>query len=340
MELAQILEKYQAHLQQELREVLALREGLLYTMMQYQLGWIDYQGSPVQKYRDASPYAMLCLIACDSLADDHHAALPAAAAVELVKNYSVVHSDIRDGILESHHTPTVWWVWGPGQAINAGDGMHALGRLALLRLNQNGLPVARVLAALSLLDEACLAMCEGQHMNLSFQERLDVGTDVYLNMVERTDGALTGSSMGLGALIATGQQEIISAFTECGKRFSVAIRIRRDVSEMWPQLAEETPSPYILNKKKSLPIVYLMEKGSLDQKRKLGTIYFKRVLEPSDVGQIRDMLDESDARKFAEDTAMSYHQKAMDSLKGLPETSWSAGRLEDMVQLLISQGEW
>ena len=82
MEPSQILEKYRMDLQQELREILANREGLLYRMMQYQLGWIDDQGSPVQEHRNGSPYSTLCLMACESLTDDYHAALPAAAAVE------------------------------------------------------------------------------------------------------------------------------------------------------------------------------------------------------------------------------------------------------------------
>ncbi len=340
MRSSEIVEKYKADLHQQLHEILAHREGLLYRMMQYQLGWINDNGTPAQEHRDASPHSKLCLLACEYLMDDHHPALPAAAAVELVYHYSLIHSDIRDGIPESHHTPTVWWVWGPGQAINAGDGMHALARLVLLHLQQNGVLVDRVLGALSVLDEACLAMCEGQQMDLAFQESPNVGIDSYLKMVEKREGALIGCSLGLGALIATGQKETVGAFREYGNNLGIAIQIRRDVIDMWPQVAETTASPHILNKKKSLPIVYLMERGRLDQKRKLGTIYFKRVLEPSDVEEVRGILDESDARQFSEDTAKDYFERAMGALKGVKGSSWSDDQLEDAVQLLISQGEW
>ena len=336
----QTFAQYRADLEEELRDILLQREGLLYTMMQYQLEWIDQQGAPLQGRPDYSPLSMLCLMSCHALAEDHLSALPAAAALELINHYSLIHADIREGEPERHHNPTVWWVWGPGQAINAGDGMHALGRLALLRLQQKDASIDRTFSALYMLDEACLTMCEGQEMDLAFQESLNVGIDSYMKMVAKRQGALMGCAMGLGALTAGRGDPTLDSFKECGANLGVATQIWRDISEIWPPSPQEPPSSHILNKKKSLPIVYLLNKGAPGQKRKLGTIYFKRVLEPHDLEQIREILGESDARQFCEDTAQNHYMHAMDALKQTESASWLGSGVKHLVDLLISSDRW
>ena len=195
--------RYAAPLEQELRQSFAGQKGLLYDMLVYQLGWVDEQGTSLSGPSGEHLHPCLCLLSCESLSGEFDVALPAAAAVELVHNFILIHEDVQSGSPNRGHRPSVWWTWGPGQAINAGDGMHALGRLALMRLQERGLPVARVLSAMLLLDRACLSMCEGQHMDLIFQERLDVGVDAYLKMAEGRSGALMSCAMALGALAST-----------------------------------------------------------------------------------------------------------------------------------------
>src|SRR3972149_5263981 len=94
----------------------------------------------------------LCLLACRGVGGDPYQALPAAAGVELIHNFSLVHDDIQDVSPLRRHRPTVWKRWGVAQAINAGDALFALPRLALLRLEREGVPAGRVLLAARLLD--------------------------------------------------------------------------------------------------------------------------------------------------------------------------------------------
>ena len=112
---------------------------LLYRMARYHLGWEDENGNP----SDAGGKGLragLCLLACEASGGDWNAALPAAAAVELVHSFSLVHDDIQDRDRERHHRPAVWTVWGEAQAINAGDALLALARLAL---DDSALPADR-----------------------------------------------------------------------------------------------------------------------------------------------------------------------------------------------------
>ena len=309
--------RYEAPLQQELRQSFAGQKGLLYDMLVYQLGWVDEQGTSLSGPSGEHLHPCLCLLSCESLSGEFDVALPAAAAVELVHNFILIHEDVQSGSPNRGHRPSVWWTWGPGQAINAGDGMHALGRLALMRLQERGLPVARVLSAMLLLDRACLSMCEGQHMDLVFQERLDVGVDAYLKMAEGRSGALMSCAMALGALASTEDEAALTAFKECGRNLGIAHQIRADIADLEGTVGEDGWSANVLNKKKLLPIVYALQTGDLHTKRELGTIYFKRVLEPQDVQRLVGILEEGSALEYARDRVREYCEKATDSLDGL-----------------------
>ena len=333
------LSRYQQPLEEELRETFAGQEGFLYNMLLYQLGWMDEQGMPLSGLTGEHLHPYLCLLSCDALLGEYKPALPAAVAVELVHNFSLIHEDVQSGSPNRGQRPTVWWIWGPGQAINAGDGMHALGRLALMRLQDRGIPIGGVLRALRLLDRACLSMCEGQYMDLVFQEKLDVGVDSYLNMAAGRTGALTSCAMGLGALAATEDEGVVEAFKECGRNLGIAYQIKADVQDLWPSSTDEPPSARLLNKKKLLPLVYIMGKGDLRTKRELGTIYFKRVLEPQDVQQVISVLNENSALEYAQERIRDYCQKAAESLEGVDLSSWGREELAKFRQYLMARDE-
>jgi geranylgeranyl diphosphate synthase type I len=129
---------------------------LLYRMARYHLGWEDERGDP----SDAGGKGLrggLCLLACEAAGGDWKAAIPAAAAVELVHSFSLVHDDIQDRDLKRHDRGTVWAVWGEAQAINAGDALLALARLALA---DQALSSDTLVRAARGLDEATLEMVE------------------------------------------------------------------------------------------------------------------------------------------------------------------------------------
>ena len=307
--------RYRQPLDEELREAFAEQEGLLYNMLTYQLGWVDEQGMAISGSAAQRVHPLLCLWSCDSLLGDFTPALPAAAAVELVHNFCLIHEDVQSGTPDRGQRPTVWWLWGPGQAINAGDGMHALARLALMRLQDRGVPPASVLDALLLLDRSCLTMCEGQHMDLAFQEKLDVGVGSYLEMAARKTGALMSCAMGLGALAARCDDTVVEAFKSCGKNLGIAWQIKRDIHDLTSNAPTEAPSGNVLNKKKLLPVVYVFETGDLHTKRELGTIYFKRILEPEDGRQVVKILNERSALEYAQDRVSEYGQRALECLE-------------------------
>jgi geranylgeranyl diphosphate synthase type I len=220
----------------------------------------------------------LCLLACEAAGGDRQTAVPAAAAVELVHAFSLVHDDIQDRDRERHHRPAVWTVWGEAQAINAGDALLALAHLALGELRDGGLSPDSVLQAVRRLDEATLEMVEGQVLDLQMEDREDADVREYLDMVSRKTGALFGCALELGALAATAAPEVQAAFGRLGSALGVAFQMRDDMLGAWGDEAK-TGKPAgadILRRKKSLPIVLAFEAAEGDEADRLRGLYEER----------------------------------------------------------------
>src|SRR5688500_18978713 len=155
-----------ADIEAEMSSVLDERGGHarpLYEMLAYHLGLDGADGPRGKRMRP-----LLGLLAYHSLTGDYHPALPGAAAVELGHNFSLVHDDIEDADVERRHRPTLWALWGVPLAINAGDALFALSRLARYRLLEDGFSDHRVLRLLRVYVGTCLALCERLYMDIIF----------------------------------------------------------------------------------------------------------------------------------------------------------------------------
>ena len=149
----------------------------LYEMIRYHLA-LDGSGSNGGKRIVPSRFAGVRLDR-----GHHRKALPGAAAVELGHNFSLVHDDIEDGDLERRHRATLWSIYGVPQAINAGDTLFSLSRIALYRLTDLGFSDAKVLRLMRLYDETCLALCEGQYIDIATSKSDQLmSVEAYLDM--------------------------------------------------------------------------------------------------------------------------------------------------------------
>jgi geranylgeranyl diphosphate synthase type I len=289
----------------------------LYDMLSYHLGWSDQHGQPEDNPPPAHFPSLIALVTCQALCGNFQQALPIAAAVEFVYNFTLVHGDVQTGGIESQERPSIWWVWGPAQAINAGDGLHALGRSTIMRMAEDGLEPDTVLLAVKALDQACLSLCEGQYMDLSFQDQLLVTEADYLDMVRRKAGSLPGCSAQLGALASGAEPDACAQFQELGSKLGMAWQLTRDVSSLWGPEGDGWSANNVLNKKKSLPIIYAFEHSDIPAKRELGNIYMKRVLEQDDTARIIDILETCEARQYAEGLAQRLAEEAMATVREL-----------------------
>ena len=309
-------ETLSARVDAELQATVNERGFPLYDMMGYHLGWRGARG-----FEDDAPrrqerrLGVLTLLSCGAVGGDIEPCMPAAAALELVDKFAEIHDDVQDGNPQRNERDAVWWVWGPAQAINAGDGMHALGRLALLRLVERGVAEERVFEIVRLVDRASLRSCEGRFRELEAQERIDLSVSAYMAMATDKSGALMGCAMQVGALVGGADEETSKTLASCGEKLGVALQVRSDLSAIWGTGDNSAPSVEVLNKKKLLPVVYAIEHASVSEKRAMGEIYFKRVLEADDAIRLRGVIEELGARAACEDIAVSLVVEALDAVR-------------------------
>ena len=318
----------------ELRCVFSGRDGFLYDLLRYHLGWVDERGAATDGMARLHFQGAAALAVCEALGGNFPLALPAAAGVELVHHFTLVHGEVQAGRAEDTGRPSIWWVWGPSQAINAGDGLHALGRVAMMRLaTRSGMPPERVLRAVRSLDLACLTLCEGQYLDLEFQDQALVTEAAYLDMVNRKAGALVGCAAEVGALAAGAPLNLCDALRQAGVYLGAAWQVARDNALLWGERGDGVNASNVIGKKKSLGLIYALEHGSVAVRRELGAIYMKRVLEPEDARRMAAIVAETGGRQAAEGQAREL------ATAGLAAAD-DAGLPAEGMALLEELGEW
>ena len=306
-------------------------------MLSYHMGWTDQHGSPEDNPSHIHLPAILALTTCEQISGDFRHALPVAAALELMHNFTAVHGDVQNGGSESQTRPSIWWVWGPSQAINAGDGLHALARSAIMRLSETTLNTDVTLQAIKSLDEACLSFCEGQYMDLTFQDQLLVTEGDYFSMVGKKSGALPACGGTIGAMCAGADQTFISQMKNFGQNLGTASKLIQETNELWGPKGDGMTSSNLIEKKKSLPLIYAFENSSISIKRELGNIYMKRVLEPEDSLRVIEILNDSGAKDYSEARAKTLISECLTSLKILEISGVDLTDFKSLLEIATTQ---
>src|SRR5690349_24841829 len=269
IDLAELLADTEGEILRVVRDRDASTVGV-YEMIRYHLGLDGSDGPAGKRMRP-----VLGLLAYASIAGDYRPALPGAAAVELGHNFSLVHDDIEDGDRERRHRPTVWALHGVAQAINTGDMLFSLSRMALHRLSDLGFSDAKVLRLMRLYDQTCVALCEGQYIDIATSESDDLmSVDLYFDMIGRKTAALIAASIEAGALLATDDEAIISRYRAFGWDLGIAFQLNDDLLGIWGAKASTgKQASDIARRKKTLPVIYAFEHAGPADRERLAALY-------------------------------------------------------------------
>lgn len=327
-----LVDRFQAPLRRAMGAFLEGRTLRHYGFMRYHLGWEDAEGNPIDGPTGKLLRPLLCLLSCEAVGGDSRRALPAAAALEFLHNFTLVHDDIQDASPKRHGRDTVWSLWGQALAINVGDGLYALAHAALLALTDEGVRPDVVLKAASLLDEASLLLCEGQFRDLTFEERDRVSCDEYLAMIEGKTAALMSASAAIGSLVGGAAPDVVAAFQEAGRRLGLAFQIRDDVLGVWgdPEDTGKVTGEDIWARKKTYPVVYAMERASDPDRARLRELYGAPRFKQEAFDEVGAILRRCGARA-ASDEAASLHAGA--ALAALDALDLRSGSREELATL-------
>jgi geranylgeranyl diphosphate synthase, type I len=306
----------------------------LYEMVRYHLA---LDGTGANGGKRMRP--LLGLLAYASIAGEHARALPGAAAVELGHNFSLVHDDIEDGDVERRHRPTLWTVRGIPQAINTGDTLFSLSRIALHRLTDLGFSDAKVLRLMRLYDETCLALCEGQYIDIAASESDTLlSVDEYFDMIGRKTAALVAASIEAGALLATDDEAVISRYRAFGWDLGIAFQLNDDLLGIWgAEPSTGKAASDVAHKKQTLPILYAVERAGPEDRARLLELYAAPSRSEAEVAEFIGILERLGARDHTRREALRYRDEALAELDAAGVVRPEArAHLQDIIVGVIS----
>lgn len=300
----------------------------------YHLGWLDPDGVPAAADPGKAIRPTLALLSAEAVGGAVEAALPAAAAVELAHNFSLVHDDVIDGDRTRRHRPTAWTVFGTGAAVLAGDAMLAL---AYDVLATSGHPQAGSVAAM--LSTAVLGLVGGQLEDLAFEHRSDVGLPECLGMVERKTGLLMGCACAAGAAFGGGRPRQVDRLHRVGRHLGSAFQLVDDLLGIWGDPAVTGKPVYsdIQSRKKSVPVVAALTSGTAAG-RELAALYRRDgTLSEGDLVRAAELVDEAGARQWCDSQARAFASLAVHELEAAGPRPRAAAQLRSLAQLMAGQ---
>ncbi len=338
MQLPDVFSRFRPHIDAELRSALSQGDLPLYDMLRYHMGWVDEEFHPTETVTGKAVRPALCLFACDSVGGDWNRALPAAAAIELIHNFSLIHDDIQDGDTKRHHRSTLWFCWGHSHGLNSGDAMNVLAHLALLHNGSTSLPAATTLNVSRILTKACAQMIEGQVLDLSYEQRPSVSVDDYLLMIGKKTGALLECALHIGAVIGSESAATVEGMRGFGFGIGRLFQVRDDILGIWG-LEEATGKPTasdLHRRKKSLPVVHALWHASDNPSAaRFATIYgSKEPLSDKDMTDLFTILDEVKSQDFCQGIVRDQAHQTLKELEGLELTPSTKQECQELVTFL------
>lgn len=331
-----VMDMYSDHVLEQIGMCLTKTSTDLNNVMQYHFGWMDQDGQPADAVAGKCLRPTLCLFFCDILGGDWRKAMPAAVAIELIHNFSLIHDDIQDEDIKRHNRSTVWHIWGKSKGILAGDAMRILADTSLQGLKVNGFSLNKVKKVSFLLTERYLEMLEGQHMDLEYENSLEVTLKQYIDMISCKTGSLMEASAQLGAILASNGCEYEEEVAKFGRCLGLGFQIRDDVLGIWgsQEIVGKTVGNDILRKKKTFPIVYALEVSPKNLKDKIKKIYKKKILTKDDVNLVMEILDDLGARQYSQAVAEQMCSEAVEASLRIHLSEYARNEIAELANFI------
>ncbi len=338
-EVAALQARYLPAVKASIRDAVPDSDSGFFKLLRYHLGWEDADGRPADEDSGKALRPLLCLMACELAGGDWRTALPAAAALELVHNFSLIHDDIQDGDTTRRGRATLWSVRGIPEAVAAGNAMRSVADRVFSGLAVGPTPPHVAAFASMRLTQGYLEMIEGQYLDISFEQAERVSVDDYLDMISRKTGALIESAMFLGALIATGNERAATAFGACGRKLGLAFQIRDDYLGVWgdPQSTGKAVGADIRRKKKALPMVYMLQHAAADNRAWVNAAMAVTEVAVADVERMLALLEKLDARQYVQQVAESHAADAVTTLEQLGLAQEACQKLRSVAEFFVTR---
>jgi geranylgeranyl diphosphate synthase type I len=300
-------------------------------MLTYHLGWTGEGSGPEAQGKRIRP--LLVLLTTAACGSNWKLALPAAASVELIHNFSLVHDDIQDSSDLRRGRSTVWKKWEMPQAINAGDALFILAHLALLE-TRSKFPAEKAMQACAIINEACLALSCGQFLDIFYEKHSDLTIEDYWPMISSKTAALLSACTRVGALLGGADEATQESYHSFGHYLGLSFQVQDDYLGIWgdsTSTGKSTESD-LLTGKKSLPMLYGLGKNGPFARR-----WTEGPIRAEEVRALAKQLAEEGAKLYTQEMADQMTELALRSLRAADPQGKAGEALFELAQGLLNR---
>ena len=331
MDTKELLSAVETELQKQVSRLDSPRTKPFHEMLTYHMGWTGDGAGPEATGKRIRPLlVLLCASACGA---DWKSALPAAAAIELVHNFSLVHDDIQDNSPKRRGRDTAWVKWGAPMAINVGDALFVMSSQAILDL-KNSYSADVVVKAAEILHNTCLDLTRGQYLDMSYEERNDLGVEDYWHMISGKTSALIAACCHIGALLGGADDEKQEVYRSFGHYLGLAFQVQDDILGIWgdENVTGKSTASDLVEGKNSLPIL-----AGLDKKGKFGERWMQGPIQPEEVGEVSRLLASEGGLLAAQEAAKQMTDLALMNLREADPQGEAGDALFELTNRLLGR---
>ena len=263
-----------------IEEILGRNDLGIYDLMKYHFGI----NSQVDK---KFPYSELTEIFSRKIQINENLLVKIALSIELLNSSFEVHEDVRNGNTERYKSESLWWKYGPAQAINVGDGFQAISRSVLLELSEYSQDYENILRTVAYLDKSIIEVCESENYELRLQELPQSEIEDHNKIITNKYGSLVSNCFILPSMLKSSNEQNLREFADNLVLFE---KLRKEIDFF--NSDDQNDSPQLgsfLSKSKPLSVIIAMRDGDSSLRRKLGEIYIQRVIDPQNIKIIKDL---------------------------------------------------
>ena len=320
-----------------LRAAIAGLSDELRPVAEYHLGWRDAKGNATGSDGGKGVRPALAVLSAEAVGAPGSVGVPGAVAIELVHNFSLIHDDVMDNDAERRHRPTVWAVFGIGQAVIVGDALLVLADQVLLG-QRGGAPLDEAGArAARRLSDATASMIRGQALDIAFESIAEIGVERCLEMEAGKTGALLGCATAIGAALAGADEEVVDALDRFGIEIGLAFQAVDDLLGIWgdPETTGKPSWSDLRQHKKSLPIAIALAAGGSGADELRGLLAAD--LDDEGLSRAARLVETQGGRERTEREARNHVQQALSSLEGLSLVDSARRELIELAEFIVER---
>lgn len=338
-----MLEAVEKELQGQVQRLNQSYTKEFHEMLTYHMGWTgEGAGAQATGKRIRPLITLLSTASINSKGKKNNSAslnwlhaVTAAASIELIHNFSLVHDDIQDNSELRRGRKTAWVKWGQPLAINAGDAFFVIAYQSMLDLSKH-YPAEIVLQATTILSDICLKLTQGQFLDMSYENRHDLTIEDYWHMIGGKTASLLSACTHIGSLLGYAKHDKVEAYRAFGYHLGLAFQVQDDMLGIWgdESITGKSVASDLVEGKNSLPILF-----GLALNKKFSTRWKQGAITQTEVKEVAKLLEDEGAKEYAENKSIEETNKAMQFLEQANPSGEAGEAIYQLVNKLLKRDQ-